>query len=356
MKIENIDKNFAKQENISQEVDAYNLPSSSFDIYGVYYDDCNKRFTRMPFSFANGISKELGVLSSNTSGGRVRFSTDSDFLEIKVTYRQLCIMSHMNLVGSGGFLLLEETEQGYSPKIRIMRPSVADLTGYSAMVKLEGGNMRNYTLYFPLYNDVDSLEISLKKGARVEKGKRYKDIDPILYYGSSITQGACATRPDNSYPAIISKWNNVNFINMGFSGLARGELAMAEYLSKIPCSIFVCDYDYNAFDVEYLKRTHFNFYKTFRKGNSSVPILFISKPDADSDNTAEAREKVIKMTYKTALKNGDKNVYFLSGKKLYQSKDRFNCSVDGCHPNDLGFYRMATEIYKKLVSIDKNLK
>ncbi len=357
MNIEQIDKNFrAEKIDDKKDREVYLLPCKPFDLYGVYYDNDNQRFARMSFDVANQVSKELGVLSSNTSGGRLRFSTDSKFLDIRVEYRQLSLLPHMPLVGSGGFMLLEETENGFTPAIRMMTPYGHDKNGYTAKVTLEGEKLRNYILFFPLYNDVDKLEIGVEAGATVAAGKKYRDILPILYYGSSITQGACASRPDNAYPSQISKWNNVDFVNMGFSGLARGEPMMADYLSRIPCSVFVCDYDYNAFDVGYLQATHYPFYQTYRKNNPRTPILFITKPDIDRDPFGEARKKVVYHSYLKAKRAGDDNVYFLSGKSLYGKADRASCSVDGCHPNDLGFYRMAKRVYQALVAIDSRLK
>ena len=211
--------------------------------------------------------------------------------------------------------------------------------------------MRDYILYFPLYNPVRSLSIGLEKGARVDHGKKYKDIKPILYYGSSITQGACASRPDNCYQAMIEKWNNVDFINLGFAGNAKGEDAMADHLASIDCSLFVCDYDYNAPTVEHLKKTHYRLYERYRKARPTTPILFLTKPDLWGEDEKE-RERVVRKTYKKALAAGDKNVYFMAGKYFYPNDIRESCAVDGCHPADLGFYFMAKKIYKKMQEID----
>ena len=128
---------------------------------------------------------------------------------------------------------------------------------------------------------------------------------------------------------------------------------MCEYLAKIKCSLFVCDYDYNAPNPEYLRNTHYNLYQVFRKAQPNTPILFVSKPDYDYDATSEERIQIILETVKKAKENGDNNVYFLSGKDLYGDKDRIQCAVDSCHPTDLGFYRIAEKIYEKLKEIDK---
>lgn len=126
--------------------------------------------------------------------------------------------------------------------------------GYSVTKTVNDGKLRNYILYFPNYNDVKELKIGVDDGARVGHGKKYKDLLPILYYGSSITQGGCASRADNSYQALISKWTNIDFLNFGFSGSALGEETMAEYISALNCSVFVMDYDFNAPNPDFLKK------------------------------------------------------------------------------------------------------
>lgn len=174
-----------------------------------------------------------------------------------------------------------------------------------------------------------------------------------MYYGSSITQGGCASRPGNSYPAIISRMLNCDYINFGFSGNAKGEDIIVEYMASLNMSVFVCDYDHNTPSTEHLLNTHERLYKKIREGNPELPIVFISKPDFDSNVPLNIqRRNIIYSTYINAINNGDKNVYFIDGESLFKSEGRDSCTVDGCHPNDLGFMRMAETIgymIKKLI-------
>ena len=118
---------------------------------------------------------------------------------------------------------------------------------------------------------------------------------------------------------------------------------MCEYLSGIDCSAFVCDYDHNAPDSVYLEKTHYALYETFRKKQPETPVVFISKPDIEHDTDRKVRRGIIKKTYLRAIAEGDENVYFIDGGTFF-GKDRNACTVDGCHPNDLGFIRMANKI------------
>ena len=353
MDILKIDKNFV-QEKVTTEggVKLYALPSAPFELYGVFYDEKEGRFLRMPKEIAAATSGGVDYLNKNTAGGRVRFSTDSDYLELRVTYSALSQMPHMPHTGSSGFALLEETENG-SVFTNLMRPLWTEEKGFTAKIPLWGGKMRQYTLYFPLYNDVESVAIGVKENAQVAGGKKYKDVKPVLYYGSSITQGGCASRPDNSYQGFIAKWTNTDYINLGFSGNGKAEPIMAEYLASIDCSVFVCDYDHNAPNPEHLEATHEPLYRTFRKSHPTTPIVFISKPDHCTDPINDARRAIIAATYEKAKTEGDENVYFIDGETLFMDGDRESCTIDGCHPNDLGFYRMARVIGAKLGEIDE---
>lgn len=330
----------------------YDIPNKKFDLYGIMHDK-NNGFFRLPPNIAQMVSKEVVKFGMNTSGGRIRFRTNSKYLDLVVEYNAFEHMSHMALLGSSGFVLLEE-KNDYKTA-RILPPKLFENKGYHLLVKLGNGEeMMDYTLFFPLYNNVQKLSIGLDDDAIVQNGKPYRDILPILYYGSSITQGACASRPDKNYPSLINKWNNIDFINLGFSESGKAEEIMVNYLASIDCSIFVCDYDYNAPTVEYLQNTHRRLYELYRAKRPTTPILFISRADVHWDKSCKERFEVIKATYDYAKANGDNNVYIINGADTYAGEDRDSCLVDEIHPNDFGFYRYAKAVYNKLKEISED--
>lgn len=354
MDIRKIDKNFDNVSVSSDGMVRYSIPNENFDLYGVFHD--GERFLRMPADIAEKTSSGVAWLNTNTSGGRIRFTTDSEKIEIAATYPKIVQMTNMALTGSCGFVLIDETNPEKPVHARTYKPANYDeAQGFTQCIAVNPScEMRSYTLFMPLYNPVDTLTIGICDGANLEHGRKYRDIKPILYYGSSITQGGCSSRPDTCYTSLISSWSNTDFIDLGFSGNGRAEQVMADYLSTIDCSVFVCDYDHNAPNAEYLEKTHHNLYETFRKKQKNTPIIFLSKPDIEHDPNVEKRFKVIEKTYLTAQKNGDKNVYLIKGYELFDSNiERHLCTVDGTHPNDTGFYLMAKRIYKTLKEIIK---
>ncbi|MBE6883180.1 MAG: hypothetical protein E7487_01090 [Ruminococcaceae bacterium] len=354
MKIEKIDKNFIK-ENYTETEDrcCYEIPCCGFDLYGVFYDKKRGRFMRMDGDVADQVSEGVSYLATNTSGGRIRFSTDSSVIGISVAYSSLVEMSHMPLTGSCGFALLEKIGTTYKT-VSLFRPLHSEKQGYTGEVLINDHKRHEYILYFPLYNDVTKLQIYLDKTATLFEPEKYRNIKPILYYGASIDQGGCASRPDSSYTAILSKWNDIDFINLGFSGNAKGEPLMAEYASKIDCSLFFIAYDGNAPSAKFLEETHFKFYETYRKIKKDIPIVFMSVPCFENFPEAAERREILKRSCLRAKEQGDNNIYFIDGEGLFDDKDREMCTVEGIHPNDLGFYRIATHIYQLYNNIDEH--
>lgn len=222
--------------------------------------------------------------------------------------------------------------------------------GYESKVSFPDRKMRDITINLPTYNKVNEIWVGIAKGAVIEAPEEYTYKEPIVFYGSSIIQGGCASRPGNIYPAILSRKYDTDFINMAFSGSAQGENNVAEYIANFKMRVFVYDYDHNAPTVEHLEKTHERMFLKIREKNPVLPIVLASRPKANLNEEEKKRLKIIKRIYKNALAKGDKNIYFINGSKMFKKfgGDEL-CTVDGCHPNDLGFYAIS-------ISFDKVLK
>ena len=340
--IQDIDKNFVLK-NIKPEDDVvwFDVRTAPVDIYGFYNPKTEPRFHRLPKEVTDKCGDGVKALETHTAGGRVRFKTDSPYIAIKAEWPWRFKMANMSGSGSSGFdLFARENKNGQFYFLgAAMPPADGADSGFDSKMRAEG-EMCEYILSFPLYNTVSNLYIGIKRGCTLLAGEKYKIQKPFVYYGSSITQGGCATRPSTCYQAYISHRFDADFINLGFSGSALGEEAMAQYIAGLDMSAFILDYDYNAPTAEHLKATHLPFYRTVREKQPDVPIVMVSRPHPVSEKSRD----VIKATYDYAVAAGDKNVAFVDGGDLFKGDFYTNCTVDGCHPNDLGFYRMATVI------------
>ena len=343
------DSNFKVESNINEsDIRFYDVKQAPFRIYGVFYD--SGKFRRIPENVAKTVSAGVYGLHANTAGGRVRFKTDSSYIAINVKMPNIGKMPHFALTGSAGFdLYVYNGAQGYAGTFV---PPFNIQYGYESIIYFNSTQMREITINFPLYSEVSELYIGLRDDANVCMPKRYKIEKPMVYYGSSITQGGCASRPGNSYPNIISRRFDADYINLGFSGNAKGETEIAEYISKLDMSVFVYDYDHNAPTVEHLKNTHEKMYRTIREANHDLPIILMSRPKLSLSDEEKQRYAVIKKTYEDAKAAGDTNIYLIDGGALMALAGDEG-TVDGCHPNDLGFASMAKVVGELL---EKKLK
>ncbi len=328
----------------------YDCLQAPFRMYGVFDHSDNDRvlFHRLPTKVAVDTSKEVTNLSTNTTGGRLRFKTDSAYVAIHVKLKNIIRFSHMPLSGTCGFDLYEH-HGAESRYVQSLYPPFEFIDEFEAIVHFPERRMRDLSLNFPIFSGIESLYIGLEESAAIEEGGAYSRQTPLLFYGSSITHGGCASRPGNTYPAIISRKLDSNYINLGFSGSARGEDAMAEYISEQKMSIFIYDYDHNAPTTEHLKNTHEKLFLKLREKQPDLPVLFVSKPDFNPliEEHVQRREIILE-TFHNAIKRGDKNIDFVDGESLFNGPDRDSCTVDGCHPNDLGFRRMAEVIAARI--------
>ena len=345
MKITDVDKNFKIESKITRPgLRFYSALGAPFKIYGVFYE--NGKFRRTPEDVAKSVSQWVYYLHTNTAGGRVRFKTNSPYVAIYAELNEPGKMPHFPLSGSCGFdLYVGEKYKG------TFMPPFDVSTSYESVIDLGNKKMRDITINFPLYSGVSALYIGLKEGCEALPPDEYRVEKPVVYYGSSITQGGCASRPGNAYEAIVTQKTGVNHVNLGFSGSAKAEKEISDYICSLDMSAFVFDYDHNAPTTDHLRNTHERMFKEVRESHPTTPIIMLSRPKYTLTREEKERVNIIKATYENALSAGDKNVYFIDGKTLMRHCHNEG-TVDNCHPNDWGFYSMAqalTKVIKKIL-------
>ncbi len=341
--IAEIDPNFKLPESVPADICFLDPREAPFSIYGLAPNQEGK-YCRLPLSFLPECSAGVQDLAWHLAGACVRFSTDADHLAVLWTLTDPSNMPHFTASGQSGLQLFEESDSGIfhvKNLIPAMNAGLGCKLNQSAYFPLSGG-MKHYALYLPLYNGLKELLIGFPPDAIVEAGRMPKTNKPILFYGSSITQGGCASKSGSCYSTILCRRLDAAQINLGFSGNGMGEANMAEYISSIPMSVFVMDYDHNAPTAEHLQKTHEPFYRIVRKAQPNLPIVMVTCPDFEREkDLAIACRDIIHATYQTALNEGDRNVYFVDGETFFGNQERDLCTVDDCHPNDIGFLRMA---------------
>ena len=307
--------------------------SEPFKIYGVYYED--GKFRRMPEKVAKTVSEGVYRLHACTTGGRIRFKTNSPYVAISVTEGKVRELSHFARTGRAGFDLYVDNEY-----VRTFIPPIDMIDYYESVIDFPTDGMHDVTINMPLYGNVSELYIGVDENAVIEKAPEYVNEKPVVYYGSSITQGGCASRPGRIYQAVISRRFNLDYVNLGFSGSAKAEDEIIDYIKNLEMSFFVYDYDFNTPSIEHLEATHEKMFKAIRETHPDIPIIILSAPKFIRDEKMETRFKIIKKTYDNAVANGDKNVYFIEGKELMKYCGNEG-TVDGAHPTDFGFASMA---------------
>lgn len=358
--ISKLDKNLASYEIENAEVTWISSHDEHFSLHGVFYNEEKKLYMRVPdeVSQASG-NPAIGSLARMTSGGRLRFVTNSKFIAIKAALTPCLPMPHMSLTGSHGFSVYADGfyRNRYSPVFKDMIEIKGDLDKEKIIFAekkdiADTNKNRVVEIYFPLYGGVFELYIGVEPGSTLEKAPPYSGTKPLLFYGSSITQGACVSRPGNDYVSIVARRLDFDYINLGFSGNGNAEDAMIDYITSIDASLYAFDYNMSLRIKDRVLPSHFSIYERIRNKHPDALILLYDKPGCDYECYPE-RENIICSTYEKALALGDKRICYIPSKELLGDGERDCCMTDIAHPNDLGAMRMADAIYS---AINKMLK
>jgi lysophospholipase L1-like esterase len=290
-------------------------------------------------SYSEGVDRHAG----STAGGRLRFRTNSPTLDFNITLDRPIISPWSSAYGAAGTDVYKIVDGE-----RIWLATVYD---EDQIVQLNtDSEMTDIVVYLPTYAGIANMDIGFEKGSALAPPTAYTKEKPIVFYGSSITQGSSASRPGLNFPALVADYFNADFINLGFSGSARGEQSVTEDIARIDMSAFVMEYDHNADTPAELSATHYNFYKTIRDAHPDIPIIMLSRISGGYSTSAEEtaeRVGIIRETYERATTEGDTNIFFISGSELLLKNAEYYLS-DGKHPNDLGMAAIAEAIINVL--------
>ena len=349
----NIDKNMTIEAVDEKGLVWLNPNQKPFKLIGFNWFEQDKVYRRFPVNPDPVLPGSVETLCNCTTGGQIKFRSDSRRIAVKVKLPNRGAMDHMPNTGSSGFdLYINNFFYG------VTRCDVNNEAFTYEFPELESSVMRDFTLNFPLYNGVKEFSISLDKNSSLAAPTPFADERPVVVYGTSIAQGGCASHPGMCYSNILSRKLNRPFINLGFSGNGKGEPEVAKHIASIKDpAMFILDYEANV-SPEQMAETLPGFIPILREKHPAVPILVVSKVayareifDKELKKRREDSKKIEIDNVKRCQDAGDKNIYFIDA-ETFQGEDFWECTVDGAHPTDLGFYRMAENL---LPEIEKRL-
>ncbi|MCH5215315.1 MAG: SGNH/GDSL hydrolase family protein [Muribaculaceae bacterium] len=330
--------------------------ATQYPLLGKPIDDSasERYYMRLPDSIQGKIERPyLYTLGSNTAGMAIRFRTASPIIGAKWKSVYQTLMNHQTPVGSRGLDLytLEDDSKTWT-FVNTARPNLWNAVTETVIINNMEPKMREYMLYLPLYDGVDSLYIGINSEYTVEQPaidlpKREK---PIIFYGTSILQGGCANRPGMAHTNILERWLNRETINLGFSGMGQLDLPVAHVIANITNpGMVVLDMVPNV-SVAQMDTLLVSFYNIIRTAHPDVPMLFIEDPefphcrfDKAARNDVDTKNACLKKHFEYLKKSGEKNIYYLDGKNVIGNDAE--ATVDGLHFTDLGFMRFSEILY-----------
>jgi lysophospholipase L1-like esterase len=319
---------------------------------GQAFSDLKSPYDRLPARAEGKVRDAVWNLSRNSAGLCVRFRTNSLTVRCQwTTTSDRLAMPHMPATGVSGVDLYVKDDGGKWRWLGVGQPKEGS-THLATLVAGLSAVERDYCLYLPLYNGVSQVEIGVATGSKLSQLIRAEDRrQPIVFYGTSITQGGCASRPGMVHTAILGRRLDRPVINLGFSGNGKMEAEVTSCLVDIDAAVFVIDCLPNMTAAEVTANTA-PLVATLRKAHPKTPIVlaedrtysnaFLRKEQAERNATSRAAlTKVFK-----ELQANDPNLHYLAGE--HQLGADGEDTVDGSHPTDLGFLRMADEFSKVL--------
>lgn len=318
--------------------------ASAFPLLGKAAESTATRYERLPDSLRNIPRRPLWDLGQNSAGLAIRFRSNSTTIAAKWDVLLNREMNHMTPTGIKG-VDLYCLQDGKWTFVNSGRPSgkVNRATIVSNMKPEE----REYMMYLPLYDGVVSLAIGVDSLSSISQPKVDTPIrqKPVVFYGTSILQGACASRPGMAHTNMLSRWLNRECINLGFSGNALLDLEIAGLIANVDASVYVLDFVPNA-SVEQMKERADKFYQIIRNRRPNAPIIFVEDPifphsrfDQRIANEVARKNETVNAFYQSLKKRGEKNIYMVSSKDMIGRDGE--ATVDGIHFTDLGMMRYS---------------
>ena len=321
-------------------------------VEGKGWNDTARFFDRLPSKAEKSVRDAVWGLSRHSAGMLVRFETNSSTIHAR--YRLLSsrlAMSHMPATGVSGLDLYAQDERGVDRWLAVARPSQQDVNVALAQRIDPPQGRRRYSIYLPLYNGVDALEIGVADKSEFQPLEP-RQAKPLVFYGTSIMHGACASRPGMAIPAILGRRLGRPTINLGFSGNGRMEKEVGALLAELDPFIYAIDCLPNMSGATVAQRAE-PLVRQLRAARPTTPILLVEdRTYTNARFRKAARERhaasraALRQAFDKLRADGVEHLHYLAGEELLG--DDGEAATDGSHPSDLGMVRYA-DAYEPLL-------
>lgn len=323
------------------EIDWY--PAEEWGVNGKGWNDTLSYYDRLPAKAEQMVPTDVWNLSRHSTGMYVEFETDSPAIYARwhLTLSRLA-MAHMPATSVSGVDLYAMNDAGEWRWVAVGRPEVYSIVQQRLIDNLSPDH-RRYRLYLPLHNGVTSVEIGVPKGAKFSPVPPYAE-SPIVFYGTSIIHGLCASRAGMCATGILGRRLKQPIINLGFSGRARMEPELAELLAELDAKVYVLDAFPNM-NAELIDERFEGFVRLLREKRPTTPIVVVEDRAFANTPFMPVRQDFYRQTRASIEAAWERLTAELSGLHFVSRDGIFgyddDATVDGSHPTDLGFYRYS---------------
>ena len=319
------------------------FPDSRFDVRGLPWFAENSPATwRLPKRARQKVRQPVWSLGRFPAGARIRFTSNTSQLRIRIHATRVQGLSKMSAIGGQGLDVY--VNGAYWSSVAVAKRGQEEKVFFTDA----GDKKKHITIYLPTFQELRIEAIGVDQGAELTAPKAFALKRPVVFYGSSILQGACSSRPGMSYPAILARMLNVDYVNLGFSGNGRGEKEVTALLSEIDASCFVFD-----LGKSYRRQgsaAYSAMLAAIRSRHPKIPMIcitpIISTRELHQKGYAELSRHVRQAMRRGARKHidaGDTLIHLIRGTDLLGAKDT-DAFQEGVHPTDLGFHRIAVRL------------
>ena len=306
-------------------------------------------FQRLPKKYKETVRGELWDLSENSAGVCIPFSSNTRKLTVKWSVKNDLRMNHMSDACIKGVDLYEKRGQNWY-YFGTGLPNISN----NEQIFFEGveKKKREYCLFLPLYDTIIDIQLGIDNDSSFDNISFQNN--PLVFYGTSITQGGCASRPGLAHTNIISRELGQECINLGFSGNGHLEKSIGTIMSDIDASLYVIECMYNV-DKNMIREKTTPLIKSIRAKpqTKNTPIVFMEQVIIDNDHinknfisSVVGKNEELNKQVQESIIGGEKNLFIIKHNGAIDKDSE--ATVDGIHFNDLGFQRYAKHFIKNI--------